>query len=157
LRAEVLRLADDPDLRVRFEVALALGEFPGDEAARGLATIARRDAADPWVRTAILSSAIVSPAGLFERLWHDRDFAASPGGLTLLRRLALVVGARSRPEETGRLLEALSGREPDEAGIEVALGFGDGLARAKRRLSDLRKDGSPTATAWLDRLFKDAA
>ncbi|SIN73771.1 putative membrane-bound dehydrogenase domain-containing protein [Singulisphaera sp. GP187] len=157
LRAEVLRLAADPDLRVRFEVALALGEFPGDEAAQGLATIAKRDAADPWVRTAVLSSAIASPAGLFERLWGDRGFAASAEGLTLLRPLALVVGARAQTEEIGRLLNALATGEPDEARIEVALGFGDGIARTKRRLSELRMGASPTAAAWLDRLFKDAA
>ena len=36
----------------------------------GLAAIARRDAADPWVRTAVLSSATADPAGLFERLWR---------------------------------------------------------------------------------------
>lgn len=157
LRAEVLRLAADPDLRVRFEVALALGEFPGDDAAQGLATIARHDAADPWVRTAILSAAIANPAGLFERLWSDRSFAASAEGLSLLRPLALVVGARAQPDEIGRLLNALATRAPDEAGIEVALGFGDGIARTKRRLSELRTSASPSAAAWLDRLFQDAA
>ncbi len=75
-----MRLAADPEVRVRFEVAFALGELNGDDAAAGLATVARRDAADPWVRTAVLSSSIVNPAGLFERLWSDRTFAASAEG-----------------------------------------------------------------------------
>ncbi|WP_193378497.1 c-type cytochrome, partial [Singulisphaera acidiphila] len=115
------------------------------------------DAADPWVRTAILSAAIANPAGLFERLWSDRPFAASAEGLSLLRPLALVVGARAQPDEIGRLLDTLATGAPDEAGIEVALGFGDGIARTKRRLSELRTNASPTAIAWLDRLFQDAA
>lgn len=157
LRTEVLRLAADPDVRVRFEVALALGELNGDDAAAGLATVARRDAADPWVRTAILSSSIVNPAGLLERLWSDRAFAASAEGLSLLRPLALVVGARAQADEMSRLLKALATGAPDETAIEVALGFGDGLARTKRKLSDLRKNASPAAAAWLDRLFQDAA
>ena len=77
------------------------------QALKGLAAIARRDAADPWVRTAVLSSATADPGGLFERLWRDRDFAASAGGIALLRPLALVVGARAGPAEAGRILATL--------------------------------------------------
>ncbi len=36
-------------------------------------------------------------------------------------------------------------------------GLAMGLARTKRKLSDLRKNASPPAAAWLDRLFQDAA
>ena len=107
LRAAVARLADDPSVRVRFQVAFTLGEIGGDEALRGLAAIARRDAGDLWVRTAVLSSATADPGGLFERLWQDRDFAASAGGIALLRPLALVVGVRNRPGEAGRILAAV--------------------------------------------------
>ena len=149
LRAEVARLAEDADVRVRFQVALTLGEIPGDEAATGLATIARRDAGDPWVRTAVLSAATADPAGLFERLWRDKRFAASDDGLALLRPLALVIGARGRREEIGRLLAAVATEEPDEPALDVALGLGDGLSRNGRKLSELH-------AAWLDRLFARA-
>src|SRR6185437_11948173 len=91
LRAAVVRLVNDPGPRVRFQLAFTLGEMPGDEATSGLAAIARRDASDPWVRTALLSSANADPVGLFERLQADRAFAASADGTTLLRALALVV------------------------------------------------------------------
>src|SRR5262249_4875316 len=99
LQAAVARLADDPSARVRFQVAFTLGEFGGELSLGGLVTIARRDATDLWMRTAVLSSAMVDPCGLFERLWQDRSFAGSAGGLALLRPLALVVGARNRPGE----------------------------------------------------------
>ena len=131
LRAAVARLADDPDLRVRFQLALVLGEFPGDDASPALAAIARRDAGDPWVRTAVLSAETASPAALFESLWRDRSFAASPAGVSLLRPLALTVGARGRAEEVGRVLGALAAGGPEDSALDVALGLGDGISRAR--------------------------
>ncbi|MFI5454189.1 MAG: PVC-type heme-binding CxxCH protein [Isosphaerales bacterium] len=157
LRAEVAGLADDPNARVRFQLAFTLGEVPGDIALEGLATIARHDAADPWVRTAVLSSATADPAGLFERLWRDGGFAGSAGGIALLRPLAVVIGARGRPGEAGRVLAAVAAPGPDEAGRDVALGLGEGLARSGRKLSDLGADLPRTAVAWLDRLHAASA
>ena len=153
---DVGRLVDDPNVRVRFQLAFTLGEVPGDLALQGLATIARRDAADPWVRTAVLSSATADPAGLFERLWRDRGFTCNRGGIALLRPLALVVGARARPGEAGRILAALAAVGPDDSARDVALGLGEGLARSGRRLSELGIDLPGDTAAWLDRLFADS-
>ncbi len=152
LRDAVVLLADDPDVRVRFQVAFTLGETTGDEVTRGLATIARRDARDPWVRTAVLSSATADPAGLFERLRGDRSFAASDDGVAILRPLALVVGVRGKPDEVSRLLASIASGRPDDPTIAVALGLGDGLARGGRRLSGL-KGLAPASSAWLGGLF----
>ncbi len=161
LRAEVVRLAADPSIRVRFQVAFTVGALSGAEAAQGLAAIARRDGGDPWVRAAVLSSAVGDPAGLFERLYGDRQYAASAASVPLLRSLALVIGARGRPVEVTGLLEALagagSGREADAAGPDIAIGLGDGLARNGRRLSDLRPELPPATAAWLERLLARAA
>jgi putative membrane-bound dehydrogenase-like protein len=158
LRAEVARLADDPSVRVRFQVAFTLGELGGEETLRGLAAISRRDAGDVWVRTAVLSSAMADPGGLFERLWQDRDFAAGARGLAILRPLALVVGARNRAGEGGRVLAAVATRDPGDPEVSraVMLGLGDGLARAGRRLTDLKAGLSPAAAACLDAQFADA-
>jgi putative membrane-bound dehydrogenase-like protein len=164
LRADVLRLARDPDSRVRFQVAFTLGALRGPEVTQALASIARGDGGDPWVVTAVLSSAVGDPAGLFEQLHADGDFAASTAGVPLLRSLALVIGARGRPAEVNRVLGALagagSGRDREgaaAAGIDVATGLGDGLARNGRRLVDLRGDLPAATEAWLDRLFARAA
>ena len=55
--ASVVKLAEDPAIRVRLQAALALGnrcrEEPG--ALEALARIAAKDADDPWMRLAILS------------------------------------------------------------------------------------------------------
>ena len=50
-------LAEHADLRVRFQTALSLGAWDDPRVGDALATIAARDGADRWVRTAVLSSA----------------------------------------------------------------------------------------------------
>jgi putative heme-binding domain-containing protein len=52
----VTRLGEDPDPRVRFQCALALGEAIQTPNMNALAGIAMRDGADRWARTAVLSS-----------------------------------------------------------------------------------------------------
>ena len=155
---EIVLLAGDADVRVRFQVAFTLGELSGPLATVALAAIARRDAADTWVRTAVLSSANADPAGLFEMLEDDRQFAVSAAGTALLRSLALVIGARGRPAEIGRLFTVLAatGRDQGEAGLDVVTGLGDGLARNGQRLADLRGGLRPFTAEWLDRQFARA-
>jgi putative heme-binding domain-containing protein len=53
----IATLASDSDLRVRYQAALSLGESPNEMAGNALASIARKDMADPWMRAAVLSSA----------------------------------------------------------------------------------------------------
>ncbi len=157
LLVDVAGLATDPDVRVRFQLAFTLGQVRGDEALEALATIARRDAADPWVRTAVLSSAAADPCRLFERLWRDRDFASSATAIALLRPLAMVVGARGQSRELVRVLTAAAARGSDEAGHEIALGLGEGLVRSGRRLSDQTVALAKSTAGWLDRLFAESA
>src|SRR5439155_24222962 len=59
----LLSLVDDPSPRVRFQLALTLGEFRGKT--RALARLAARDGADPYLRAAILSSAGNNPLDLY--------------------------------------------------------------------------------------------
>lgn len=164
----IVTMADDPAPRVRFQLAFTLGEmireaFPGGgmvrevmgpDVAGALATIAKRDAGDVWIRTAVLSSA-ADPAQLFEELITDRPFAESAEGAALLRSLALVVGAKWRGDESGRVLVALSKRDHDDTAVEVVLGLADGLSRNRRRFDDLPIP-TPESRAWLAKLFDQA-
>src|SRR5262249_40251719 len=142
----------------RFQVAFTLGEVGGDLSLGGLVAIALRDASDHWMRTALLSSATADPCGLFERLWQDRAFADSRGGIALLRLLALVVGARNRSGRVARILADVStiGNMDREAALAALLGLGDGLSRAGRRLSELKAEVPPGVNAWLDRVLANA-
>ena len=95
--SEVIRLAEDPDQRVRFHVALALGETNDPRSISALASIARRDGADAWDRAAIFS-------GLKDRS-HDflRAFTAPPAisetiRAPVLEDLGQLFGAAETPE-----------------------------------------------------------
>jgi putative membrane-bound dehydrogenase-like protein len=112
IRDTVLDLANDADSRVRFHVALALGESDDPRVATALARIARCDGANPWFRAALLSSCGSIADRLFVDLWTDANPPA-PGEPPAARaewlgQLAEVVGARNRPDEVGRVFDELA-------------------------------------------------
>jgi putative membrane-bound dehydrogenase-like protein len=62
----LLTLVDDPDVRVRYQLALSFGERDEAWASYALGVLAARDAGDPWMRAAILSSATHEPATILK-------------------------------------------------------------------------------------------
>jgi putative membrane-bound dehydrogenase-like protein len=146
LAERVISLAEDDETRLRFQVAFTLGELlaerGGDEslrsaAAAALGRIARRDAGNVWVRTAVLSSAGESAADLLSELLADRDFLGGGHAAPLVRDLALVVGARDKPPEITTALETLAklDDETGDVGTALLIGLGGGLKRSGKRLS----------------------
>src|SRR5262249_27521847 len=139
LEARVIALADDPAPRVRFQVAFTLGEIAdGDpKVVRVLASLARRDSGDPWIRTAILSSSSRIAGRLFLAVGEGLRGPADDGLRRLLADLAGLVGASGDPEATGQLIDRLAAGDIAPAGDElldeVLIGLGDGLARAGRK------------------------
>ncbi|MCB9769304.1 MAG: c-type cytochrome [Candidatus Omnitrophica bacterium] len=74
LKRSVLAHSEDPDLRVRFQTALTLGEFDSPGKFDALSQIAEKGIDDSWTRTAVLCS-VGDNAGelLAEALeWRDR-------------------------------------------------------------------------------------
>lgn len=51
----LVRLATDPNIRVRFNTALSLGSLEGPGVVQALAKVAVKDGADKWARAAVLS------------------------------------------------------------------------------------------------------
>jgi putative membrane-bound dehydrogenase-like protein len=137
LRDVLFKLALDSDPGVRFQLAFTLGEISDPRATDALATIARRDAADPWMRTAVLSSVPNTSDQLLARLLADAKFTASPAAAEMFRQLAQIVGIRRKDDEIQRTFEVA--RKAD-AVLEVALGVGAGLKRAGR---SLRQSAAP--------------
>ena len=83
----LIKLADDPAIRVRLHAALALGNRCRNEPAalEALGKIAAKDADDPWMRLAILSGLAESSLAFHSALrWHSiRD---RPGGIAISGR-----------------------------------------------------------------------
>src|SRR5438552_16267024 len=88
VRARLEQMGDDPDLRVRYQLAFSLGAVRGEMPSRALVKLARRDGADSWFRLAVLSS-INGRAGEVSRmLLADQEFRAAAYGRALLAGLA---------------------------------------------------------------------
>src|SRR5262249_34135053 len=101
LRNAVVALADDPSPRVRFQLALTLGEAEGPEVVKALVKVIHQDVADPWTQTAVLSSCSRIASTLLGALAEDRAFLVQPSAahLQFLTRLAALVGARAEDAE----------------------------------------------------------
>jgi putative membrane-bound dehydrogenase-like protein len=151
VRDALLKLASDSDAGVRFQLAFTLGEITHPRAADALATIARRDAADPWIRTAVLSSVANASDQLLVRLLANAKFTASVAAAEMFRQLAQIVGTRHEDDEIQRTFEAA--RKAD-ALLAVALGVGEGLKRAGL---SLRRSAAPRFVGGLFDQGRDTA
>ena len=71
LAEALLKLVSDGDARVRYQVALSLGEWNDRRAAAALGAIARTGLNDTWMRAAVLSSALHHPDAVLSPLWKS--------------------------------------------------------------------------------------
>jgi putative membrane-bound dehydrogenase-like protein len=128
LVSHLLRLVDDGDDPVRLRVALALGETNDPRGIDALASIARRDGAQSWMRAAILSSVRDRSNDFL------RAFVASPASspavkAAVMQDLGRLFGAGEPPERCLDLIIQIT--EPDdEFGWQPAAlsGMAQGLA-----------------------------
>jgi putative heme-binding domain-containing protein len=156
LLENVLALADDADSRVRYQVAYSLGETKDPRGVEALARIARRDAVDPWIRAAVLSSAAQTAHELLIQLLNDRRFLASSTGYEIAEKLAFIVGARNHSEERDSLFDALARlRNPADRRLQsqIVEGVGDGLKQVNAHLelpADTKRPGDGLLHALVD-------
>ena len=114
-----LALKSDPDVRVQYQLAFSLGVLRDARSLESLADIAAAHAADPWFRTAVLSSAH-NDTGRFLPLVMARKQAW--GNAAFVRQLGALIGAKHTPAEVSKFLAALSTQA--EAGLAgLAHGF----------------------------------
>jgi putative membrane-bound dehydrogenase-like protein len=154
---KVLSLQDDPDARVRFQLAFSLGELHDPRAAAALANLARRDGSNAWARTAILSSSAQVAGTLLADLMRDEPYPKNVEGANLIESLAQIVGARNRAPEIGRLFDAVTDRARSDGGIRerIVLGMGRGMKQTGARLTIPRTHQS-TRDRFLSELFERA-
>ncbi len=150
----LVKLAVDPDPRVRFQCALALGEVNDKKIVAPLVRIAVRDANDKWARAAVMSSIANFPEPFLKEIMPEaskvaaRDIKQMDSLLPLLSELG-----RSLPSEPGKRLGVLneitrSQKETDALG-QIALLNGYSHALAARQTDSTESD-SPLMTAVMD-------
>jgi putative membrane-bound dehydrogenase-like protein len=140
VREKVMALAGDKDDRLRFQVALSLGEWDDDRIVAPLAQIAQAGAGDRWTRLAVASSVPRRAGALIVALCkteHGFTDRADPARLTLLEELAALAGSRRDPEEVGRLLAALAalpGKDAARWQMTGLNGLAEGMGRRGTQL-----------------------
>lgn len=152
------RCTVDSSARVRFQTALTLGEISGQQATNALAQIARRDAADPWIRTAILSSLNDASAPFLVEVLQDRQFASSDRGLAIISPLAEIIGAQNHHSEIEALLGNIAdGNLPENVKQTIVRSLGAGLKRAGSNLIAIKTESESVSTHLIERLLNEAA
>jgi putative membrane-bound dehydrogenase-like protein len=125
----VLALADDPEIRVRFQTAFSLGETNNARVARALLSIAKRDPENPWIRTAVLSGSPDNCVSLASMILRDESFVTNRAGQELLRQMTFVLGAQNKTKNLYEILTAYGLIPYCDCEIEESFlgGLGDGL------------------------------
>jgi hypothetical protein len=132
----LLKLASDSDACVRFQLAFTLGEIADPRAADALATIAGRDAANPWIRIAVLSSVANTSHQLLARLFTNANFLPGASSSELIRELAQIVGVRGQVPEMQPVLTFRRHERGSKSG------FARGRFRHRRRFEAFRQEPS---------------
>ena len=87
LMQNLLRLADDLDLNVRYQLAWTLGEVEIPGKVNALVNLFRQAGDDLWQLAALFNAATESHAELIDQLKKDTTFANSSRGVLIIRNL----------------------------------------------------------------------
>jgi putative membrane-bound dehydrogenase-like protein len=167
---KILALADDPAPRVRFQVAFTLGEAKDPRVTQALLAIARRDAGDPWMRKAVLSSAEDVATDLLEAIMHEDEttFTSREGAVSMSQQLGVVIAGRNRPGEVEAVLEQLVGyrqrldptnsedRPLIDAQMRLLIGLGDGLRRSRQTFDRVISNAVSPEAEFVKKMMFDA-
>ncbi len=146
VRNQVIAMADDPDAKVRFQVALSLtgiDKVPAELASK----IALASPEDPWTWSAVRLLASPSPLATLRPLLGA---SLPPVALEPLQKLAEDAGRRAPENELAEKLGTLLQDVPDPIRLPVAMGITQGLARRRLSWSTLaqRTGRKDLQTAW---------
>ncbi len=121
----LVTLVADPSVRVRFQLALTLGNVAPETSATALAELAKSNAADSWISAAVLSAPPAHTQAIFDRLKADGILTA-PAAAPMAAHLIQINAASA---DAARLREVLTfvGATPRTSFIRA---LGEGLRRA---------------------------
>ncbi|QDU38200.1 Neutral ceramidase precursor [Maioricimonas rarisocia] len=134
-------LAEHDDIRVRFAVALAMGDLPADQRAATLKRLAVADHANSWMRAAILSSSLGVADELLAAVLRQADDSSSRSNL--VSGLIATALADNAARGLTEILATISptGDDVEFWQIQALATCVDTLSRRNVTLSKLAADG----------------
>ena len=137
LRGRVFAMANDPVLRVRYQVAFSLGELPAsDQRASAIAKILQRDGADLDLQLACLSSLKNGSGAVLDKVVNQKKGLSGKAKQGLVTRLARQIGRQQDPADVAALLALLrakaKSKDPVLATIVASLAAKKGSALSKQ-------------------------
>lgn len=159
MRSKLYAMVDEPDMRVRYQLAFSLGEIKDSGRTADLAAITKKDGADKWMRLAVLSSVSEGADGVLTAMASDESLVKTPGGRAMLSDLAkTIAGAGNTNEITVAVKTMVAMSEKDPAGASALLrGLNAGMGRKRAGLRPmLAKAGGAPAEKLLDELLNQA-
>lgn len=163
----ICALGVDESVRVRFEVALALGLSEDPLATRTLIGLAVQDGSEPLFAQGLLTSTRNRSAVMLTALVEDRDFLSNVDAnpKPLVQSLAEIAGARGDLVDLQELFACLSeSSKEDWWRFSLVSGLGNGLPRYRGALGKLSlerlvrepPDQLTGATQILNEIFADS-
>jgi putative membrane-bound dehydrogenase-like protein len=156
----LLEAATETDARVRFAVALRIGDMPqaaGADATAALANLLRAAPDDRWLRAAVLSSSRGRAAALLAQLLDAPANTATALTAESAAEIAAVVGAAADEpaDAVAATIEAASG--VDGVAVAVLDGLCKGLDRRRVSLADLTASWPEPARTAVTTVLSSAA
>lgn len=131
LREALIRLVDDPDLRVRYQLAFTLGEIPEAQRRDALTRLLKSNGGDRWIRLAIFSSLSEGLGEVVAALMRDEEFRRSEPGREVLAAAALQLGLQARQGDVLLAITAIEALPESEqsASAQFVTAVLEGLTR----------------------------
>ncbi len=157
LQENLIKLTDDPDLTVRYQLAFSLGELKSSsERNQALSQLVLRDGTDQWMRLALLSSLSEGAGELFQNLADNQNFRKSKQGKQFLIALTRQIGAASRKQELAVVLNSLDQWSGQEKTLEEAVVLALLTQQSAKARRQLLASNNKTLKSVLSRLSKAA-
>ena len=140
---------DYPASGLELQLALSLGELPGNGRARlklARILVGSEGAGDEWVRRAVLTGATDQPPLLLRDFLDHPHFRGTDPQVQFLRDMCELIGSRQKPDE---ILPTLAGilslgdlkspvaKQATELAIVSVLGLGQGVARRGKSFGEI--------------------
>lgn len=129
-------LSGDAAPRVRYQLAWTLDSVPPAARVAPLVAVIQRDAADRWMRAAVLNSLTDGAGEMFAALTPDQVFWGSTSGREFLSELVRLIGAQHRGHDAQAVLRFISQSADPVAAFPLVRALGEGLQRARATLPE---------------------